>query len=81
MRFADRHCVITETFEPYHQYHFTGQCIITGKEVTVSVKGDELFNYRQGGYIQNTLVSNNADEREFLMSGISPDGWDKTFGK
>jgi len=56
-------------------YEFTGRCVVTGKPMTVFVKGEELYQWRKGVLIQNALVSNTPDEREFLMSGTSPEGW------
>lgn len=79
MRYALSQCKCEEKYEPKHTYTFTGKCVVTGKEYSVTVKSEELFQYHQGKYIQDALVSNNADEREFLMSGISPEGWAKTF--
>ncbi len=78
MRYADRFCTYTESQNP-HVYVFTGKCVKTGKIVSVTVPAQELYAYRQGGYIQNTLISVNADDREFLMSGISAEGWNLMF--
>lgn len=75
MRFADRKCKVTEVYTPEHVYTFTGNCIITGQEYSVSVPAKELFDYRHTGkLIQDCLVSLNADDRDFLMTGISPRG-------
>lgn len=68
----------TEQSNP-HRYEFTGPCIVTGNEVTVSVRSEELFAYRQGAYIQDALKSNTPAEREFLLSGISETGWNQIF--
>jgi hypothetical protein len=39
------------------------------------------FNKWQGGeHIQNAFSLLNADLREFLMTGITPDEWNETFG-
>jgi hypothetical protein len=77
MRYADSCCTYTETFKP-QKYHFTGPCMSCKQPQTVSVIASELYAYRQGQSIQQAL-SNNADEREFLMSGICPACWKKTF--
>lgn len=79
MFYADRFCTYTEVYKPEHLYIFTGPCVVTGKMVSVSVKGPELYAYRQGGYIQDTLRSLSVDDREFLMSGYSKEGWDADF--
>lgn len=77
MRYADSQCSYTETNEP-HNYVFTGPCVYCSQAISVVVAGPELYNYRQGEYIQNAL-SNNSDEREFLMSGICPACWSEMF--
>lgn len=79
MRYADRYCTYKEVYKPEHVYIFTGPCVITKKEVSVSVPAKELFAYRQGEHIQHAMPSLTADQREFLMSGISAEGWDETF--
>ena len=81
MRYADKFCTYQEVYEPEHVYIFTGPCIMTGKEVSVSVKAEELYAYRTGSLIQQALRSNNSDEREFLISGISSEAFDKAFGE
>lgn len=79
MRYADNYCKYTEKYLPEHTYTFTGPCIVTGKEVSVTVKAEELYAYRQGLSIQDAFQSLDADDREFLISGISSEGWEKTF--
>lgn len=80
MRYMDSCCKCKEVFEP-HGYVFTGKCILTKKEVSVTVPAKELYAYRQGRDIQNAMPSVSADDREFLLSGISGEGWKKTFNK
>lgn len=79
MRYADAKCTYTEQYEP-HTYTFTGTCVFTKKPYSVTVKAEELHAYRYGAYMQDAFVSLSAGDREFLMSGISPDGWTQTFG-
>ena len=80
MRYADNHCQYVEKFIDGHQYYFfTGPCAITQKMYTVKVPAEELFNYRQGQYIQQALKSVSAEDREFLMTGYSPEGWKQVF--
>lgn len=77
MRYADSHCSYTETAEGYT---FTGPCMITGKPHSVFIPGPELFAYRQGRLIQDAMPSVSVADREFLMSGYSPEGWGQVFG-
>lgn len=81
MMYADNCCEYKEIYSPEHRYEFTGKCIITGKVVTVSVPAKELYAYRKGAHIQVAMPSLSAGDREFLMSGISDEGWKKTFPK
>jgi hypothetical protein len=53
----------------------TGQCSVTGKTHSVVVSESGLIAWLQGALIQNALPRATADEREFLMTGISPEGW------
>jgi len=36
--------------------------------------------WQNGTLIQNAFPMLNADEREFIMTGITPQEWDETFG-
>jgi len=72
-------CECKEVFEP-HRYYFTGPCSITGKSYTVAVSGKCLYNLRQGMHIQDAMPALSAGDREFLLTGISPEGWDQMFG-
>ncbi len=81
MRYMDK-CTYTETYEDgKHYYIFTGPCLITKKPYSVKVPGSELYAYNQGRYIQDAMPSVSAEDREFLMTGYSPEGWDKIFRK
>lgn len=70
----------TETYEGGHKYHYTGKCRVTGKQWTVSVPGQELHQYRRGKLIQEAMPSLSTEDREFLITGISPEGWQQKFG-
>jgi hypothetical protein len=78
MRFADNHCTYTEDYKN-HTYTFIGNCVVTGKPYSVTVPAQGLFAYRQGAHIQDAFPKLSTDDREFLMSGISPKGWNLTF--
>lgn len=80
MRYADNFCTYTEQYEPEHTYTFTGPCIVTGKPYSVTVKAAELYQYRRGAYAQDAFKSLSADDREFLISGSSPEGWKLLWG-
>lgn len=78
MQYADSRCKYVEVFEP-HGYKFTGPCVVTGKEISVTVPGDGLYRYRQGAHMQDAFPNLSADDREFLISGMSAEAWDAAF--
>jgi len=80
-RYLDTGCTYEENILPTHSYTFTGPCIMTGKEQQVTVPANELFAYRQGKLIQEAMPSLDADQREFLISGISANAWDNCINK
>jgi hypothetical protein len=55
----------------------------SGKEHTLdlAITEQQLFDYEMGksGLIQNAFPHLTADEREFLMTGITGDEWRKLF--
>lgn len=58
----------------------SGRCFVTGKEHSIRVKVPELVAWLQDrGLIQHVMPSTTEDQREFLMSGTSPEGWAQTF--
>lgn len=78
MRYADAFCTYVEKHDP-HAYVFTGPCVHTGKPYSVTVPANELYRYRQGAHIQDAMPSLSADDRELLLSGLSPEGWNASF--
>ncbi len=78
--YADNYCTYTEKHDlGIHKYIFKGPCIMCTKEQTVEVRGIELYKFYENGARIQEALSNNADEREFLMSGICPKCWENTF--
>ena len=57
-----------------------GNCVFTGEEYSCTVPLKGLEQYRNGERIHIALPGVSADDREFIISGISPKGWKKTFG-
>lgn len=65
----------------------TRRCQLNGKTYTMDIpaltpellaKGEQMR--RQGALIQTAFRFLNADEREFLLTGIVPELWDEMFG-
>lgn len=61
---------------------FTGPCLGTGKpysvEVPLEVVEEAMRSDRR--HIQDMLPDMPIGDREFLISGFSPEGWDDMFG-
>ena len=59
---------------------FTGQV----NTITLNIGEDEYrlaeSKWKAGAYIQDAFHMLDADEREFLMTGITPDEWTRVFG-
>jgi len=55
---------------------------LTGKvnEMDIDVTSEQLARWQSGELIQNVMPELDAGEREFLISGITPDEWDAMFG-
>jgi hypothetical protein len=57
----------------------SGNCAFTGEAYAVSVPRAEYDAWKGGELAGRALRSLSRDDREFLMSGISPRGWELTF--
>jgi hypothetical protein len=53
----------------------------TGKTNTMDldITEDQIEAWHAGQLVQNAFPKLNADQREFLMTGIMPDSWDEMF--
>lgn len=80
MRYADSYCEVVESYDPEHTYTFVGPCVVTGKPQRVTVKAEDLNKYRNGGYVQTCFPYLSKEDREFLISGTSGEGWTILFG-
>ena len=78
MRYINSHCTYTENHAE-GTYTFTGPCRVTGDAYSVTIPGHELWDLNQGEPIM-CLKSLDAGDREFVLSGTSPKGWEKLFG-
>jgi hypothetical protein len=58
----------------------TGNCKFTNEEYSCVVPAEGLTRFLNGEHAQDALPSVSADDREFLISGISPTGWKQAFG-
>ena len=55
---------------------------ISGKQNTmdIDIEIDQWAAWRTGTLIQEAMPLITADEREFIMTGITPSEWAETFG-
>jgi hypothetical protein len=56
---------------------------ISGNEATMDlpISQKQIDLYDKGEYIQVAFANLNPDQREFYMTGITPDEWNKLFPK
>jgi len=76
MRYMDYHCKYEEKVNENgdHLYVYSGPYVDKPTEKrTVMVPADGLFELRQGAKIQEAFPNMSADDREFLISGLSAD--------
>lgn len=54
----------------------------SGKTTTreIPVTEEQLALWNNGTVIQNAMPNISADDREFLMTGITPEEWEEVFG-
>jgi len=58
----------------------SGNCVFSGEPYTVRVPSDNFYGWLNGGmFIQDAFPYIPAEDREFLLSGISPAGWEFMF--
>ena len=54
---------------------------LTGKInfLSLDITEEQVHSWHNGELIQNAMPNLTADEREFIMTGITSDSWDKLF--
>lgn len=65
----------------------TGRALVTKRSgftgkyhtATLTLTDDQYSDWLAGALIQNVLPHLTAEEREFLMTGITPQEWNETF--
>lgn len=58
-----------------------GECMVTGEPYQVTVPAAGLAQWIAGAHIQTVMPEVSQGDREFLISGTSPKGWDLLFGE
>ena len=73
---------LTVDFEPDGRVRLFGRCIVTGEAYSVVVPLDGFLAYFwRGARITEAFPELPRGEREFLISGTSPEGWRRLFGR
>ncbi len=69
------------TIQEVGRVRLTGPCLVTGAEHSVVVSQEGTLAYfHHGATAREAFPELPKEEREFLISGTSPDGWRKLFG-
>lgn len=58
-----------------------GPCVQCKETQTIVTKTEGFKSYSQGQLIQNAFPDVSDSNREFMISGICPNCWDKLFGE
>ena len=61
----------------YKEVSVATACPFCGRANFVEVNENDLFDYEDGGKVQDCFPYLTANEREALISGICPTCWDK----
>lgn len=60
-----------------------GPCVLTGRAYTINTTEKEFVEgmrkYEAGALIQRAFPFLSKEDREFLMSGMTPESWRQTF--
>ena len=52
---------------------------VNTNSMEIEVTQEQLSSWENGTLIQNAMPHLSADEREFIMTGITPEEWDSAF--
>lgn len=61
----------------------TRKSILSGtiRTLDIAVTDEQMVAWRSGELIQNVMPHLSDDDREFIMTGITPDEWDNMVGE
>lgn len=65
----------------YHgrELTMTGVCEVSGKPYQVTIPAYQYLQWKSGTVIQRAMPDLNNEQREFFVSGTTPDEWRKIF--
>lgn len=58
---------------------YTKMCDVTKEYYSVAIDVDKYNEWQAGAYIQDVLWCLSPEQRQFLISGTTPDEWDVLF--
>ena len=59
---------------------YSKDCSITNKPYIVEISFEQYLSWKSGLYIQNACPQLNEDQREFLITGFTPEEWNAVMG-
>lgn len=61
----------------------TRYSLLSGKlhSMEIDVTNEQIRNYLDGMLIQRAMPNISNEEREFILSGITPEEWNQTFAE
>ena len=70
-----------DTLNGVYAMKITRTSRLTGKTsvMYLDITKEQLFSWVDGMLIQEAMPNLTPDEREFVMTGITPDEWDEAF--
>lgn len=72
---------LTATVQEDGRIRLSGPCVVTGREHPVVVSREEVLAYfHRGVNAREAFPELAKEDREFLISGTSPEGWEMLFG-
>lgn len=56
--------------------------VFTGKtnQMELNITNEQIKRFLEGEKVQNAFPHLNADQREFLLNGTTPEEWEEVFG-
>jgi len=75
--------LISEKIMEKVNWEVTRKSMVSGitRTMTFKVNPEDVKKYADGGLIQNAFPYLSGDDREFIMTGITAEEWDETFGE
>lgn len=73
-------CAYTAPSQDGSKITKSATCSVTHKTYSVTVDAAAYRRWKAGELIQRAIPELNGDQREFLITGYTPEEWNKVFG-